>query len=132
MFAVNSDQAAEAVSNSDYALRRAFASVLEVENAGADVSALIAKLTEASRELTAGVEALNSGNYSASIDHANESLNQSNNVSADAITLKKDALLNASNNWWTTLSLSMVGSAMFLGLLFTIWSVFKRFYKNRL
>jgi hypothetical protein len=131
VLAVNSDEATAAVSNADYALQKAFASISDAENAGANVSALMARLTEAGKELTAGMAALSSGNYSDSVDHANTSLSLSNPVSADAVALKEAAIVNASTNWWTMLSFSVIGSVVFVGLLFVIWSRFKRFYKNR-
>ncbi|MFB3890235.1 MAG: hypothetical protein ACE14S_12155 [Candidatus Bathyarchaeia archaeon] len=120
-----------AVTDASNALRGAFVDVSSAETAGANVSALVSILTAAGDELTAGMAALNSGNYDDAAGNATACESLSLSISTDAAALEQAAAQNSANRW-LVLVFSLAGSAVFASLLFLAWRKFKRYYKTRL
>ncbi len=119
------------VAGADQALRAAFRSVLDAEQSGANVSALLPRLNEAGSALTVAEEALTAGNYSDAAVSAGVCKSLANGVEGDAVVLKSDAVA-AAGNWWVTVVLSVVGSVVFVGVLFFVWRRFRRGYLKRM
>jgi hypothetical protein len=129
--AIGAEEASAAVADADIALRGAFAAALNAESAGANVSGLIDRLNEAGVALTGARVALAAGNYSDAVSRAGECRSLGDSVVLDAGALKNDAVAQASL-WWVTMLLSVVGSAVFVVVLFLVWLRFKRYYADKL
>jgi hypothetical protein len=131
VFAAGSEDAVAAVANADGALRGAFVAVSDAERAGANVSGLMGRLTEAGSALTGARVALENGDYGDAVSRAGVCTSLASGVVGDAGVLKGDAVAVASG-WWLTVSLSAVGSAVFVAVLFLVWRWFRRFYEAKL
>jgi hypothetical protein len=131
VFAAGSEDAVAAVSSADGALRGAFLAVSGAEGSGANVSGLMGRLTEAGGALTGAKAALENGDYADAVSQAGECVSLASGVVEDAGVLKSDAVATASG-WWITVSLSVVGSAVFVAVLFLAWRWFRRFYAAKL
>jgi hypothetical protein len=130
-FAVGSDEAGLAVSDADDALRGAFVHVSDAEGAGANVSGLMGGLNEAGDALAGARAALEMENYSDAVSRADLCESLVSGVVGDAGVLKADALATKSS-WWITVSFSVVGSVVFVVVLFFVWGWFKRVYAEKL
>jgi hypothetical protein len=130
-FAAGSGEADLAVSDADAALRAAFVHVSDAEKAGANVSGLMGRLNEAGDALASARAALEMGNYSDAVSRADLCKSLVSGVVGDADALKSDAVATASG-WWITVSFSVVGSAVFVAVLFLVWRWFRRFYAAKL
>jgi hypothetical protein len=130
VYGVSAEDATAAVASADSTLQVAFVTVSDAERAGANVSGLIARLNEAGSALTSARVALDAGNYSGAASLAALSEGLADAVAADAAVSKDNAVTQASH-WWVTVSLSLVGSASLLAVLFLLWRRFKRLYKDR-
>ena len=131
-YASASDEASSAIDEADDALRRAFEAVLEAERAGANVSGLIVKLDEAGGLLAEAENAYRNGNVSEAASKAKECSGLADRVRDEALTLKGSALAVGQNIFWQNLSITLVGSEVFLIFLFFVWDWFKRFYSKKL
>lgn len=129
--AVGAEEASAAVANADTALRGAFDAVLDAESAGANVGGLMGRLNDAGVALTGANVALAAGNYSDAFSRADKCRDLANGVLSDAGVLKNDAAAQASR-WWVTVLLSVLGSVVFVVVLFLVWRRFKRYYSDRL
>lgn len=130
-FAVDSAEAAAAVSDAESVLRGAFVAVLDAEGESANVSGLMVRMNDAGVALTEARVALAAGNYSDAADRAGACRALANGVLSDAGLLKSDAAAKASL-WWVTVSLSVAGSVVFVGALFVVWRRFRRSYADRM
>jgi hypothetical protein len=126
------DGASSAISEANDALRRAFEAVLEAERVGANVSGLIVKLNEVGGLLAEAEIAYRNGNVSEAVSKAEECSGLADIVRDEALTLKGEALAVRQNIFWQNLSITLVGSAVFLIFLFFVWDWFKRFYSKKL
>jgi hypothetical protein len=131
VYGVSTEDAAAAAASADRALQAAFVTVSDAERAGANVSSLIARLNEAGSALASARVAFDAGNYSGAVGLADLSEGLADAVAADAGVFKDDAVTQASRRWMTVLP-SLVGSALFVTVLFFLWWQFKRFYRGRL
>jgi hypothetical protein len=130
-FAAGSGEADLAISDADDALRGAFVHVSDAEGAGANVSGLMGRLNEAGDALASARAALEMENYSDAVSRADLCMSLAIGVVEDAGVLKADAVATASG-WWITISFSVVGSVVFVVVLFLVWRWFRRFYAAKL
>jgi hypothetical protein len=126
------DEASSAIGEADDALRMAFEAVLEAEKAGANVSSLIVKLDEAGGLLAEAENAYIVGNFSEAVSRAEQCSVLADGVRGEAVTLKGEASVGAQIAFWQGLTFAVVGSAVFLIVLFFVWGWFKRAYANKL
>jgi len=127
-----SDEASSAIGEADNALRMAFEAVLEAERAGVNVSDLIVKLDEAGGLLAEAENAYRIGNFSEAVSKAEQCSVLADGVRDEAITLKGEASAGAQIAFWQDLTFAVMGSAVFLIVLFFVWDRFKRAYANKL
>jgi hypothetical protein len=127
-----SDEASSAIGDADNALRRAFEAVLDAERAGANLSDLIVKLDEAGRLLAEAENAYRIGNFSEAVSKAEQCSVLADGVREEAITLKGEALAGAQIAFWQDLTVTAMGSAVFLVAMFFVWGWFKRAYVKKL
>jgi hypothetical protein len=130
-FAVGSEEAALAVSDADGALRGAFVAVSDAERVGANVSGLMGRLNEAGDALASARTALEMENYNDAVSRADLCKSLVSGVVGDADALKADAL-GTKSSWWITMSFSVVGSVVFVVVLFLAWRWVRRFYAAKL
>lgn len=130
-FAVTVQEASDDVASADQALRVAFSSVLDSEQSGANVTALLTRLDDAGSDLTRAETALAAGDYSGAASLAATCTSLANGVGGDAGVLKGDAVA-AAGNWWMTVVFSVVGSVVFAVVLLFVWRRFSRGYLKRL
>jgi hypothetical protein len=89
------------------------------------------RLNEAGDALAGARAALNMENYGDAVSRAGVCKSLVSGVVGDADVLKTDALAMASG-WWITMSFSVVGSAVFVVVLFLAWRWFRRSYAAKL
>jgi hypothetical protein len=129
--AVEYQDASAHVLVADQSLRVAFNSSLDAEQGGANVSALLVKLSDAGSILRRAEAALAAGNYSDALSLADTCKSLADGVRTDASVLKSDAVA-AAGNWWMTVVFSVAGSVVFVVVLFFVWGRFKQRYLKRL
>ena len=130
-FAVTHQEASDQVAEADKVLRSAFKSVLDAEQSGANVSALLSRLNDAGSNLIAAEEVLAAGNYSGAVDLAGTVKLLANGVGSDADVLRSYAVA-AAGNWWVTVVFSVVSSVVFGVALLFIWRWFRRRRVNKM
>jgi hypothetical protein len=129
--AIGAEEASAVVADADTALRGAFTAALNAESVGVNVSGLMGRMNDAGVALTGAKVALAAGNYSDAFSRAGECRILANGVLSDAGVLKNDAAAQASR-WWVTVLLSVLGSVVFVVVLFLVWRRFKRYYSDKL
>ena len=125
------DEASSSVGEADVAVRRAFNATLDAERAGANVSGLILRLNEAGEILAEAEIALKDGNSSEAAGKAVQCIGIAESVKGDADVLKASALDEAQTVFWTSLTFSVVGIAVFVVVLVLVWRRFKRGYNRK-
>jgi hypothetical protein len=120
--------ASASVGEADVAVRQAFNATLDAERAGANVSRLILRLNEAGGILVEAEMALGNGNSSEAASKAGQCIGIAENVKGDADVLKTSALDEAQTVFWTSLTFSVVGIAVFVAVLVLVWRWFKPGY----
>jgi hypothetical protein len=96
-FAVTYQEGSDQVASADQALRVAFNGVVDAEQSGSNVSALLARLNDAASDLTKAETALAAGDYSNAASLAATYKSLANEVGNDASVLKSDAIAAAGN-----------------------------------
>jgi len=126
------DEASSSVGEADVAVRQAFDATLDAERAGANVSGLILRLSEAGGILVEAEMALGNGNSSEAASKAGQCIGIAESVKGDADVLKASALDEAQTVFWTSLTFSVVGIAVFVAVLVLVWRWFKRGYVRKM
>lgn len=130
VWGVGRDDAVLRVGEAEGALRGAFVAVVGAEGVGANVSGLLVRLNVAGGLFSSAEVALEDGNYSLAVEWASDCVGLADGVLGDAGVLKADAVAGA-GGWWVTVSISAVGSVVFVGVLLLVWRLFRRFYGER-
>lgn len=108
------------------AFEEAFNTVLDAEQAGANVTALLGRLNVAA-DLLAQVEmAYRHGDPTTVADNADIALTIVLEVKTNAYTAKEAALVAYQNNFLSIGVLSVVDSVLFVFLLFLVWRLLKQ------
>ena len=126
------DEASSSVGEADVAVRQAFDATLDAERAGANVSGLILRLSEAGGILVEAEMALGNGNSSEAASKAGQCIGIAESVKGDADVLKTSALDEAQTVFWTSLTFPVVGIAVFVAVLVLVWRRFKRGYVRKM
>jgi hypothetical protein len=129
-FGVTYQEAAGQVADASQALGKAFDSIANAEQNGANVSLLLSRLDWAGSNLTWAEMALAAGNYSDAVSFAGVCKSEADAVGVDAVVLGNNAVL-AAGNWWRMVVFSVVGSAVFVVALLFVWRRFKAGYVKR-
>ncbi|MDH7563433.1 MAG: hypothetical protein QHH24_00915 [Candidatus Bathyarchaeota archaeon] len=101
--------------------------VAEAENAGANVSELLADLESATAKLAEAYNAYRAENYDGAYFHAQNCSSIIANTASEAAVLKSEAQQNRDGRLFLTAALSSVG----LSMLFVLGLFFWRFMKDR-
>ena len=125
-------EAASSLDNAEALVCQAFETVLKAEEAGANVSILIADLNEAGALLAEAEILRRNGNVNEAADLADQAVVIANNVEREALELKNLASVNWQNVFWLSSVCSLVGGSVFLTVLFFVWRWFRRVYLRKL
>jgi hypothetical protein len=126
------DDVSSRISAAEDALQRAFVAVLDAENAGANVSALLMELDVAGKNLTEAEMDYKSGRLIEAASKAEGCSALANGVTDEALSLKGSTLLNERSAGWQMFAFSAVGAFVFLIVLVLVWVLFKRSYNGKL
>ena len=127
-FVYGADDAPSKIAQADNAVAQAFVAVAEAQEAGANVSALLARLNEADTVLAEAHTAFRSGDNGTAGLKADQALIAVQGVAGEAEGLKSNAESDSQGRLVWTASLSSVGlSLLFVACLFG-WRFFRRRY----
>jgi len=130
-FAVDFVEKNAAISSAEHDLKSAYAAVAEAETAGADVYALLNKLSIAGDFLSRAYAAAWAGDYANAKALAVECNSSLEGVAVDAASLKMDAEKAHNNNLLLTVVMSGVGLALLLVFGLLGWKLLKKQYLRR-
>jgi hypothetical protein len=117
---------ASSLDEADVLVCQAFEAVLEAEEAGADVSVLIAELDEAGTLLAKAKVLYRDGNVSEAVSLADQAVAMASDIKGEASELRSSALVNSQNALRLSLIFSVAGGSVFLLVLFFVWRWFRR------
>jgi uncharacterized membrane protein YhaH (DUF805 family) len=123
---------AESIASADSAVQMAFRNVLSAQNVGCNVTSLLDRLHIAGELLAEAENKLRSGSSTNVTAKATNALIIANQVNDDAINLFNTQSVNSRNNFWLTISFSVVGACIFVVVLALVWKHFKRRSINKL
>jgi hypothetical protein len=123
-----SESKLEAANN---AIEQAFRAVLDAEQAGANVTGLLARLNVAADLLAQAEIAVRKGDLSVGIE-ADSALSIAGEVEAAAVAARDAALDAGQSALYSTVAYSSVGVVVFVLVLFLVWRQLKQSYVRRL
>ena len=126
------EEAYEPIQKAEEAVFSAFENVLEAENAGANVSRLVARLNKAGDLLVEARVSLKGDDPGEAMRLANRSVEIANGVEDDALGLLVSALADRDLAFKVSLVGSSIGVPAFLFLMFLLWRRFKGYYARKL
>lgn len=113
------------------AVEQAYIEVLGAEKAGANVTSLVNQLNEGVLLLSEAENAYRAGDTTTAINNAEAANSIVSQVTLSAQNLQEKAKLGTPNLWLNT-ALTVIGSSVFLLVLFFVWRWFKRSYITKL
>jgi len=126
------DQTASKLQVANTAVNQAFSAVLDAEKAGANVTDLLSQLSNADSVLAGAENSYRTGNLNQAGIQADSVLPIAQQITASAQTAKHTATVNSQNAFYTTIVLTVIGSVVFVFVLFMVWRRFKRRYIENL
>ena len=128
-FAVDGeDVAVSAIDRAEVAVVSAYEAVSEAEQAGADVSSLLARLNDAGENLAEAHMLYGLGDFDGAVDSADLSSEIGEEVRGSAEELKIKAYGSWVRSLWIRITGSIVGVIVVIFGTFIAWRVFKRRY----
>jgi hypothetical protein len=128
VFAVSNGEAQDAINRAESAMNSAYKSVLEAEQAGADVSSLLSELNSSSALLSEAYMWYRVGNFSEAKDFANRCYDSLNGVAFEANESREFAVVTRKQNMLISATLSMSAICAIWFISFYGWRLFKRRY----
>lgn len=125
------DVAASAVSRAEQALASAYEAVLEAERAGANVSGLLARLSEAGELLAQAHISYRLGDFDGAARFADLCGQIGEEVRVEAYNLRSSAMEEAVQHFRWTMIGSILSVAIIIGASFMGWRIFKLRYCRR-
>ena len=130
--AAQTDQTATKLTAANTAVDQAFNAVLDAEKAGANVTDLLNQLNYADGILANAENAYRTGDLNNAANQADNVVPIAQQVTSLAQNAKQAALVSGQNAFWTTIALTIIGSIVFVLVLFMVWRRFKRRYIENL
>jgi hypothetical protein len=130
-FALDQSQAQAAVANADGGLASAYVAVAEAEQAGGNVTQLVASLQVAGGLLDDAHDAYRLGDYDAAYSSASNCSSEVVGIASQAANLKVQAEQARSNALFFTVALSSVVLSVFFVLSLLGWRYLKNRYEKR-
>jgi len=125
-----SDQTFSKLQAANVAFQTAFNSVFEAERAGANVSVLIKQLNDIAAILANSENAYRNGDSKTTIIQAEIVIPIAEKITTSAQEANQNAIFSSQQNSWYMITLSLIGSLVFVSALFLFWHWFKSRYKN--
>lgn len=126
--AAQTDQTASKLQAANNAVNQAFNTVLDAEQAGANVTGLLSQLNVAGGYLAQAENSYRAGDFSKAAIQADSVLPMAQQVTAAAQTAQQTATVNTQNAFWATIAFTVIGAFVFLWVLLLVWRRFKRSY----
>lgn len=110
------------------AFNAALNAVLDAEQAGANITDLIVQLNFAVNNLSKAENNYRIGDYTTAVSQAESVVLSAQEVSAAAQNAKEDAIISVKNAFWSKTVFTLIGSVVFVLLLFLVWRQLKKRY----
>lgn len=120
------------IQEANTALNGAFNAVLDAEQAGANITDLITQLIFAANNLSQVENNYRIGDYTAAVSQAESVVISAQEVVEAAQNAKEDAIISVKNAFWSKIVFTVIGSVVFILLLFLVWRQLKKHYINNL
>jgi len=130
--AAQTDQTESKLQAANTAINQAFSSIVDAEKAGANVTGLLAQLNTAEGILAQAENSYRTGDSNTAAAQADRVLPITQQVTTAAQDAKQAATVFGQNTFWSTIAFTVIGSFVFVLVLFLIWRWFKRRYINNL
>jgi hypothetical protein len=114
-----------------HTFEQAFNTVLDAENVHANITSLLSQLNNVAEILSQAENARRSGNNALAITNADSVIQGSKQILSNAQTLKESALIEKQNALWIRNISIIIGSIIFILIMFIVWRQFKRHYVNK-
>jgi hypothetical protein len=122
------NQTASKLQAANNAVNRAFNTVLEAEEAGANVTALLFRLNYAENILAQAENSNRTGDINATAARADSVLPIAQQVTTEALNAKQTSTVSERNAFMFTIAFNVFGSIIFVLALFLVWTLIKRHY----
>ena len=129
---VEAIQPSSELTDADNALKQAFAAALEAEQAGADVTGLLGRLSDGANILAQGEVAHRVGDFSLALEKAEDVLAIASRVKSEAARAEVVASVNDNVEVLSAITIGFVAELFFLFVMFLIWTRFRRNYVKKL
>lgn len=126
------DQASSKLQAANVAVEQAFNAVLDAEKAGANVTGLLVQINTAQGILAQAENSYRTGNTNQAATQSDNVLRIAQQITTSAQNAKQDAIMSIQNNFWWTITFTVVGALVFLEVLILFWFWFKRRYVRNL
>ena len=126
------DQTASKLQDAKTAIGQSFNAVLAAEKAGANVDNLLSQLNDADSVLAQAENSYRNGDSTKAGIQADSVLPLAQQITVSAESAKQSATVKAQNAWYVTLASTVIGSIVFLLVLFMVWRFVKRRYVDNL
>jgi len=110
----------------------AFNAVLAAEKAGANVTSLLVQLNAAASDLAQAENSYQAGESNTAGAQADSVLPIAQQVTVSAQHAEQTALVSGQNAFWSTIAFTVIGSFVFVLVLFLVWRWFKGGYMEKL
>jgi len=110
---------------------QAFNTVLDAESIHANTTPLMNQLNDAAVFLSQAENAQRAGNNNLALSNADKAIQLSKKISSEAQTLKESTIIENQNTLWAKSTLTIIGSIVFISVMFILWGQFKRRYINK-
>lgn len=127
-----SDQTASKLQAANTALEQAFNAVLGAENAGANVTGLLAQLNVAAGDLVQAENSYRAGDSNAAATKAESVLPIAQEVTVSAQDATQTASVSGKNAFWRIIVFTVIGAIVFVLVLFLVWRRLKQRYLKSL
>jgi hypothetical protein len=131
VFAVDGDEAQDAINSAESQLNLVYGAVLEAESVGADVSGLLVKLNNSSVLLSEAVNQYRIGNFSEAKVFAVQCFDSLNGVDVEADVLRDGAVFARKQLLFVSAIESAFGIGIVLYVGFFGWRFFRKKYYRR-
>ncbi len=129
---VSQDPVASTLADAESAVGSSYQAVLEAGDAGAEVTLLLSQLNYAADLLAQAEIAYRNGDVNTAVEMANSAVPIASEVLDAAVTAKNEALVADQTALLSAIAFSVVGSVVFVLVLFAVWRFFKRSYVRNL
>ena len=126
--ATQTDQATLKLQAANNAVNQAFIAVLDAEKAGANVNDLMSQLNYALDVLAVAENSYRAGDLNRAGIQAGSVVPIARKVASDAQSAKLTAIVNQQNGFYFSIAFAVLGSGIFILILFYVWVFFKRRY----